>query len=286
MIELFQTLSAIGARHARQELVPPSVYLDTWAIRAFSETAALGDRLRAALLRARGTLALSDINLVEFTAMSDASHAYEAGRFFDSLLPHLFLMRCDPTLVIERETEVLLQKRRSSPAGDVKALAEFAAAAAQRNGRFSASVWFHIVHSERAKLQPQLPGIARVFYAQIAQLRERMAKERGALKLVPPEGTRPPTLALLQAIIQDLQADHRLPEDPNSAIDLVHTVVPGAYCDFVLLDRQWCVRLNNAAAKLRAAGITAKVAAGYSKQNGGIERFLEALENWSQPAVS
>jgi hypothetical protein len=286
MIELFRTLTAIGARHARQELVPPSVYLDTWAIRAFSETAALGDRLRAALLRARGTLALSDINLVEFTGMSDASHAYEAGRFFDSLLPHLFLMRCDPTLVIERETDVLLQKRHQSPVGDVKALAEFAAAAAQRNGRFSASAWFHIVHSERAKLQPQLPGIARVFYAQIAQLRERMAKERGVLKLVPPEGTRPPTLALLQAIIRDLQADHRLPEDPNSAIDLVHTVVPGAYCDFVLLDRQWCVRLNNAAAKLRAVGITAKVAAGYSKQNGGIERFLEALENWSQPAVS
>lgn len=115
MIELFQTLTAIGARMARQELVAPAVYLDTWAIREFSETAALGDRLRGALLRAQGTLVLSDINLVEFTGMSDASHAYEAGRFFDSLLPHLFLMRCDPTLVIEREMEVLLHKRRQSP---------------------------------------------------------------------------------------------------------------------------------------------------------------------------
>ena len=282
MIELFQTVSASGERQVRQQLVAPSVYLDTWAIRVFSETAALGERLRTAILRAQGTLVLSDINLVEFTSMSDPSHTLEAGRLFDSLLPHLFLMRCDPTLVIEREVEVLKQKRHQSPVGDTRALAEFAAAAARRNGQFSASAWFSIVHSERTRLQPQLPGVAQVFYAQLGQLRERIAKERGALKLTPPEGARPPTLALLQAILKDIQADHRLPEDPNSAIDLVHTVVPGAYCSFVLLDRQWCVRLRNATAKLRKAGITAKVAAAYSKQNDGVERFLEALESWAR----
>jgi hypothetical protein len=236
MIEMLHMLSAIGAIQARQTLVSPSVYLDTRAIRELSENSVLGDR--AALVRLRGTLALSDINLVEFTGMSDPSHTRDAGHFFDSLLPHLFLMRCDPTIVIEREMELLSQKRHQSPAGDENALVEFAAAAARRNDRFSVSAWFSIVRSERAKLRPQIPGIARVYYAQIAKLRERMAKDPGALKLVPPENNRPPTLALLRAIMQEVQGDRRLPEDQNSAIDLLHTVVPGAYCDFVLLDRQ------------------------------------------------
>lgn len=285
MIEMIHMLSAIGMRQARQTLISPSVYLDTWAIREFSENSVLGDRFRSALLRAQGTLALSDINLVEFTGMSDSSHTREAGRFFDSLLPHLFLMRCDPTVVIERERELLLQKRDQSPAGDERSLAEFAAAAARRNDRFSASAWFSIVHSERAKLRPQIPGIARVFYAQIAQLRERIAKEPGALKLELPERNRPPTLALLRAIMHDMQADRRLPEDQNSAIDLLHTIVPGAYCDFVLLDRQWRIRLKSAAVKLAAARITARVAAAYSKQKDGLERFLKALESWPTPQV-
>jgi hypothetical protein len=104
MIELLHTLSPLGTRQVRQELVSPSVYLDTWAIREFAENLVLGDRFRSAVLRAQGPLALSDINMVEFTGVSDPSHTQAAGRFVDSLLPHLFLMRCDSTVVIQRES--------------------------------------------------------------------------------------------------------------------------------------------------------------------------------------
>jgi hypothetical protein len=223
--------------------------------------------------------------MIEFTTYEDPSHTQDAGRFFDSLLPHLYLMRCDPTLVIQNEEDLLAGRRKQSPVGDPRALAEFAAAADRRRGRFSAAAWFNIVYGEREKLRHQLPGIAKVLYEQIAKLRKRMSDEPHSLKLIPdgPQTPkyRPPTLPLLRAIVQDMQADHALPEDQNSAVDLLHTVVPGAYCNFVLLDRQWSARLNSAAAKLVAAGIKAPVAASYSKRNGGVETFLNNLESWA-----
>jgi hypothetical protein len=137
-----------------------------------------------------------------------------------------------------------MRKREQSPAGDAKALAQFAEAAARRGDRFSAGAWFSIVHSERAKLHPQIPGIAQVLYAQIGELRERIAKEPDILKLVPVEAeaarNRPPTLALLRSIMTEVQADRHLPEDQNSAIDLTHTVVPGAIASM------WCSTANGA----------------------------------------
>jgi hypothetical protein len=94
MIQLLSIVSADHRYSVRQRLVPPVVYLDTWAICSFSENEALGDRFRAALHRSRGTLALSDINLIEFTTFEFPYNTEAAGRFADSLLPHLFIMKC------------------------------------------------------------------------------------------------------------------------------------------------------------------------------------------------
>jgi hypothetical protein len=87
-------------------------------------------------------------------------------------------------------------------------------------------------------------------------------------------------VALLRAIVQGLIADRALPKDPNSAIDFLHTIVPSAYCDFVLLDGQWRHRVERAIEKLDAAGIPAKVATPFEEGKGGVQRFLGALEEW------
>ncbi len=63
-------------------------------------------------------------------------------------------------------------------------------------------------------------------------------------------------------------------------MDLLHTIVPGAYCNFVLLDRQWSARLKTAASKLASAGIKAPVASSYSKRHGGVDSFLKDLGSW------
>src|SRR5690349_15119401 len=102
VIEL-RRLTPDGSWRVTQKLVQPVVYLDTWAICTFSEDETLADRFRAALFRHGGTLAVSDINLTEFTTFTDRRHTEAAGRFIDSVFPHLFLMTCDPTKVILRE---------------------------------------------------------------------------------------------------------------------------------------------------------------------------------------
>jgi hypothetical protein len=191
MIELFRLLTADGKLQTRQRLVPPAVYLDTWAIREFAENEMLGTRFRSALLRAGGTLALSDINLIEFTMFALPKHSEAAGRFIDSVSPHLFLMKGDPTKVIERELEHLAGRLDQSPAGDEKALVQFAEAAARRGGRFNMSAWFKIIYEKRELLRGQLPAIAQTFYAQLNRLREQLASDPRSLDPVAyPRGDR------------------------------------------------------------------------------------------------
>ena len=284
MIELQPIVSTDGRYHVRQQLVPPVVYLDTWAIREFSENEALGSRFRGALLRTCGTLALSDINLIEFTTFELPHNAEAAGRFTDSLLPHLFLMKCDPGKVIEREEAHLAGRLDQSPAGDERALVQFAEAAARRGGRFSMATWFNIVHTERDRLKGQLPAIAEVFYAQLRRLRAELQKEPLSLAPVAYRDQialgRPPTQQLMRAVVDVLQRDRRVSETTNNAVDLLHTIVPGAYCDFVLLDGQWADRLKRAMTRLSEAGIPMRLRATYSNRNGGVEKFLQALEAW------
>jgi hypothetical protein len=84
MIEILRTVTCADLSQARQSLVSPSIYLDTWAIRELSENLRLGNRFRDALFGAKGTLALSDINMIEFASFDDPSHVRSAGQFVDS----------------------------------------------------------------------------------------------------------------------------------------------------------------------------------------------------------
>jgi hypothetical protein len=59
---------------------------------------------------------------------------------------------------------------------------------------------------------------------------------------------------------------------PNDGMDLVHTVVPVAYADFVLLDRSWAHRVRSLSMPGR------RVYAFYEPE---IDQFLDALEQVS-----
>lgn len=67
----------------------------------------------------------------------------------------------------------------------------------------------------------------------------------------------------------------------NDAVDVMHCIVPAAYCDFVLVDHTWCVRLTDACEWLNEAGIQSHVAQPFSRRDDGVNRFLEALEAWA-----
>ena len=90
MISFPTLLGPDGKRLVQQTLVHPAAYLDTKAIRLLADDAIMGDRFRAALLEADGTLVLSDLSIGDFTAFGDARHARAAGRFIDSPGANLF----------------------------------------------------------------------------------------------------------------------------------------------------------------------------------------------------
>src|ERR1700683_4764433 len=76
MINFPKILGPAGRNFVEQRLLHPAVYLDTWAIRLFAEgDASNRGRFRSALLRASGTLVISDLTLGEFASFDDARHA-------------------------------------------------------------------------------------------------------------------------------------------------------------------------------------------------------------------
>jgi hypothetical protein len=287
MISFPPILGPDGRRLVQQRLIHPAVYLDTWAVRLFAEgDPPVRDRFRAALLRAGGTLVLSDLNLGDFCAFDDARHAYAAGRFVDSLAPNLFFATFSAFPVIDREIAIMVRQTDQSPAGDVDMLRLYAEAA-ERTGRPSVQGWFIEVHQRRARLKPRLASMAQAFLNGLQALQQRFDTEPGFRKSArrDVETSRRPrsTQALLRAIIFRLQGDRKLKVTVNDAVDVMHCVVPAAYCDFVLVDHPWCVRLTEAREWLDDAGIASPVARPFSQHDDGVSRFLESLEAW-QPA--
>jgi len=83
--------------------VRPMVYLDHWAFRKFASDSKLAFRFGAALRARNGTLALSWLNLGEYTTVSDLEQRREAERFVDGVLPAIFVLDVDLAAVDNRE---------------------------------------------------------------------------------------------------------------------------------------------------------------------------------------
>jgi hypothetical protein len=285
MISFPTILGPDGNRLVQQKLIHPAAYLDTWAIRFFAEyDPASGERFRTALLRAGGTLVLSDLNLGDFASFEAARHAQAAGRFIDSLGANLFFAQFDAFKVIGREIPIMVRQTDQSPAGDADMLRLYAEAAEMCNGRPSVQHWFTAVHRERARLKPRLEAMAQAFLQGVKGLQLRFDTEPGFKKSARRDvetSHRPrSTQALLRAIIFRLQGDRKLKLTVNDAIDVMHCIVPAAYCDFVLVDHTWCVRLTGARDWLDEAGIASNVAQPFSRHDHGVTQFLEMLEAW------
>jgi hypothetical protein len=87
-IEFFESPEG---RRVGQSFASPTVYLDHWAIRLFSDNLALQDRLVAALLQKRGRLLISSFSMAEMAGASDPQHVIDAERLLERCLPQLFL---------------------------------------------------------------------------------------------------------------------------------------------------------------------------------------------------
>ena len=81
----------------------PMAYCDHFALRNIAEDEALSAQLVAALRASGGTLAVSWLNLGEYSTVTDRTQRLEAERMLDRILPSVYLIDVDPSAVSKRE---------------------------------------------------------------------------------------------------------------------------------------------------------------------------------------
>lgn len=273
------SISDSGCLMLTQQAPSPTVYLDHWALRTFSECKDLSAHFVPILKARGGTLALSWVNLMEFSKVTSREQARIAEDFIEEILPHVFFMECNPAVVIDRENQLLKGGPRVAPHGDADFLREFSRLKPTSLKPFTSRELLSIVadpgHAAR------MNKLADLFVGRVGALRDelnsdptfRSALRKPATSLPIQVGTRD----ILRELLRALLVDGRTEITRNHAIDWFHAVVPIAYCDLVLLDKYWEEQATRVRSRFAQSGRAVPMATVFSKSKGGIERFLEEL---------
>ena len=135
-----------------QRLVPPSVYLDHWAMLDLSADADLARRFADALEQLDGTLELSWANVAEFCKVWTDEHAKNAEAVIERNIPRLFFLNPDPFVFRERDD--------GGPApGDDGLLAVFAGRRPEAGHEFTARGFFAEVRGQLLETMDRMTGI-------------------------------------------------------------------------------------------------------------------------------
>ena len=269
-----------GSLAVGQVDVSPTVYLDHWALRELSEDASLSARLSRAIERRGGTLALSWVNLVEFTKVTNERQQRLAEALIESNLPRLFLLEVNPFVVVERENHLLAGGHRVPPHSDSEFLQEFMKLKPSGLALFTAERLFADIqgtdHIESAAL-------ANTFIEQVESMRNECEADSRRMDAVvretsPIPGVQMGTRYILRELLRSHVIDQRRQVTHNDAIDFFHSVVPASYCDLILLDGHWAEQVRRARVHLANAKYEVPVARAFSKRRDGVERFFQALE--------
>ena len=271
---------------ARQRMESPSVYLDHWALRKISVDERMSARFVAALRSRGGTLVTSLISSGEFAGLQFEAEADAADRLLDALTPHLFFIWLEPFEVIAKEEELAAGVRRPHPAADDDAMQRFVELGPSP---LAGKGLFKLMVANGSHIRPQMEDLGRGALIGIERLKHRYDTEPELRTAAhdapgPTNGVRS-TLPLLQVLVRRFLKDRHERLDLNDGIDLLHTVVPAAYCDFVLLDRRWAAAVEEARRELERHGIETPVATVFSERKNGVERFLGRLEAF-QPGAT
>jgi hypothetical protein len=267
-----------------QWCVPPTVYLDHWAWRRIFDSTSLAADFSRILKAKGGTLAVSWLNLIEFSKVTDAKQAASADALLDHVLPHVSFVNPNFFTVIEKENKLQAGGDPTAPHADPVFLKFFAK--------------HNLLKSHSLKLLPeqnifqlvQLTGVGAGFMEFANKLVSRIETLRVDYKInrefsrlvrrVPQgqpiqRGTRFIARELLGTFLRD--SSGKL--DRNNAIDVCHAIVPVAYCDFVLLDKRWATHVEQARKRIIQGGLQFPIAQVFSERENGIAKFLQQLQS-------
>ena len=263
-----------------QRCEPPVVYLDHWALMTFADDARLGDRLVSALHEKQGTYALSWLNWGEFGHVTDTSHATRADALLERIRPRLFFLEPNPFVVRDRENELLHGRGPHAPHGDQDLLRGFFVLDKDSLDPLSAKRFFCLASGQ--EVSKRRCELGQEIASHVASIHEQYATDEAYRKAVNRQTKGPPiqcgTRYILREILALVTKDGHHSFTEHDAIDMLHAVVPAAYCDCLLVDKHWEALLSRAHERLRRNGMEFPVARVFSARGGGIERFLAHLE--------
>jgi hypothetical protein len=265
MLDYRQTPSGYDVR---QYLRPPGVYLDHWAFRRFSQDLGLRRALVDALADRDGTLVIGRLNLLEFTRVQDAAQVQAAEEFVQAVLPRVFFLDVQIMDVVNRENA----GASFGACGDLQMFEYFGRPLLDDFHRWRALKLFEILNGKSEEYRKGFKTIECSVLAQLLEYSRLEPQELRSLKEA--NGRLRATLGLARGLTDQIFRDRRRTLELGDASDMMHAVVPCAYCDFVLLDSEWRDYVERVRPRLAKEQ---HVAAVYSGRGDGLERFLGAL---------
>lgn len=262
-------ISAVpGQYEIRQYCRPPAVYLDHWAFRRFSEKPELRQALARTIADRDGTLVVGRLNLLEFTRVASRTQLQDAERLVQDVLPRVFFLDIQIMDVVDRENT-----RGFGACGDIQMLEYYGKPMLDDFQQWRAIRLFDILDGKRDEYRAGFDLIERRVHA---ALNEYSTVDRRTIREGIEEAERRPraTLTLARALVDEIFRDKRRALDLADASDMMHTVVPCAYCEYVLIDSEWCDYVERVRRRLTGRQ---HIAAVYSRKADGVGRFLEAL---------
>lgn len=259
----------------------PTVYLDHWAMRLFSDDHVLQDRFVAALMAKRGTILLSEVSLYEFVVASDSKHCIGAEAFLERVLPNIFFTDFDLRRILERERKESDNARRFWPPADLTQLKFFVERAQTANLGFTMHGLIQTLHTNRSSLLPSFDRLKQQLLDGLENARGDFAYVRKA-RNVQPSNDRTRTFVIIGELMRGFNLDPNAPIAKNDAIDLLHAAMPINCCDYVLLDNAWAERVEKMKQRIVKSSMNMPLAKCFSQRNSGIEAFLKDLEAFNK----
>jgi len=274
---------APDGKHARQSFDSPTVYLDHWALRLFSEDMRLQTRFVHAIRAKAGTLLLSNITLTEFADLSDPRHCEQAEALLEQILPNVYFTDfAFDRLLLKEEFESNNAKRFWPPA-DLPQLKLFVERASSMSPELTMSGFVKLAHEHRAQLAEAGKTLKQLLVEGFSAARSD-PKYVSSARRVAPSDKRPRTLLILGELMRGFNLDSNAQISENDVIDLLHAAMPVNCCDFVLLDGPWAERVEKMKHRVAKSAMEMPMAECFSQRNSGMEAFLSALEAFDQEA--
>lgn len=264
---------------------PPTIYLDTWALFDFIEDDRLANKFIKILNHIGGTLMLSIISIIEAMDLKDQKQILDLSKFIDSTIgvEKVAFLDFNFTRVIKKEK--IYKKIRGpflkiSPAIDLGLLDSFikihkpenplkvseiflAYRQDLKNGKVLNEKWEEDLFPIVKRARNNTNSLSN------AKKRFRKRKEKANMCKFPC------TEFLMETCIDYITINESMKMPDKEWHDIFHTIVPVAYCGFVLIDKRW---LNF----IKSTGLEyPQIAKVYVKRN--LSEFLKDLENWKRP---